>query len=75
MMEPVGEIQGQVLLLFALEMVKQSLFMLRPEKERIGQYLEAKAMRFGLEYCINCNLLPLILETASLVIKKVLDGV
>ncbi|KAH0764524.1 hypothetical protein KY285_000395 [Solanum tuberosum] len=36
---------------------------------------EVRALGVGLIYCINHNIFPLILETDSLVTKKVLDGV
>ena len=42
-----------------------------------GSILMAKvmALRIGLEYCISHNLLPVVLETDSLTLKKVLDGI
>ncbi|KAK6789771.1 hypothetical protein RDI58_013571 [Solanum bulbocastanum] len=33
-----------------------------------------KALRIGLEYCCNHNLMPMVLETYSLVCKRVLHG-
>ncbi|KAH0669638.1 hypothetical protein KY289_024131 [Solanum tuberosum] len=35
---------------------------------------ELKAFRLGLEYCTSQNLLPLTMETDSLSVKKILDG-
>lgn len=35
---------------------------------------EIKAFRLGLEYCTSQNLLPLTMETVSLSVKKILDG-
>ncbi|KAK4737032.1 hypothetical protein R3W88_000729 [Solanum pinnatisectum] len=36
---------------------------------------EVKALRAELKYCLENGLLPLIMETDSLIVKKVLDGV
>ncbi|KAH0685725.1 hypothetical protein KY290_017253 [Solanum tuberosum] len=36
---------------------------------------ETIALRNGLEYCILHDLLPMILETDSLILKKILDGI
>ncbi|XP_049414633.1 uncharacterized protein LOC125877356 [Solanum stenotomum] len=36
---------------------------------------EVKAFKAGLKYCIENDLLPIIMETNSLIIKKVLDGI
>ncbi|WMV08231.1 hypothetical protein MTR67_001616 [Solanum verrucosum] len=36
---------------------------------------EVKAFKAGLKYCIENDLLPIIMETDSFIIKKVLDGV
>lgn len=35
---------------------------------------EVKAMKAGLEYCSSNNLLPLMLETDSLSLKKIVEG-
>lgn len=36
---------------------------------------EVKGFKGGFVYCLNHNLLPLIMETDSLIIKKILDGI
>lgn len=36
--------------------------------------VEAKAIVEGLEYCVDHDLLPLILKTDSLVMKKIIEG-
>lgn len=36
---------------------------------------EATLLRMGIEYYLNNHLTPLMIETNSLILKKVLDGV
>lgn len=36
---------------------------------------EAKAMQAGVQYCTEHNLMPVIMETDSLILKNVIDGI
>lgn len=42
--------------------------------DAICLYAEARAMSKGIEYCVCNQLLPLIMETDSLTMKKIVDG-
>lgn len=37
-------------------------------------YVEAKAIEKGIDYCVNQNLLPLIVETDSLTMKRIIEA-